>query len=69
MTFRDPRDYDEVGAGDDLEIPTDDANFAVGKPITVKNKTKGTTFDVDHNLDARQITIVRAGGLLNYTKR
>jgi len=68
LTFLDPADYDKVGAGDDLEIPTDDANFAVGKPITVNNKTKGTTFDVDHNLDARQIAIVRAGGLLNYTK-
>jgi aconitate hydratase len=68
LTFRDPADYDEIGAGDDLEILTDDANFAVGKPMTVKNKTKGTTFDVDHNLDARQIAIVRAGGLLNYTK-
>lgn len=68
LTFRDPGDYDKVGASDDLKIPTDEENFAVGMPITVKNKTKGTTFDVDHNLDARQIAIVRAGGLLNYTR-
>jgi aconitate hydratase len=68
LTFSDARDYDNIDAGDILEIETDAEKLAVGKPITVINKTKGNTFDVNHNLDARQIAIIRAGGLLNYTK-
>jgi aconitate hydratase len=68
LTFRDPADYDNIEAGDNLKVPTDKSNFVVDKPITVTNKTKGKTFNVDHNLDARQIAIIRAGGLLNYTK-
>jgi aconitate hydratase len=68
LTFTDPGDYDDIDAGDVLEIQTDAEKLTVGKPITVGNKTKGNTFDVNHNLDARQIAIIRAGGLLNYTK-
>jgi aconitate hydratase len=68
LTFRDPGDYDNIDADDILEIQTDTGKLTVGKPVTVINKTKGTTFDVNHNLDAREIAIIRAGGLLNYTK-
>jgi len=67
LTFNNPDDYDNIEPNDILEIATDDG-FAVGKPLLITNKTKGTTFKVDHNLDKRQIEIIRAGGLLNYTK-
>ncbi|HPZ65271.1 MAG TPA: hypothetical protein PLC75_06695, partial [Bacillota bacterium] len=38
------------------------------KEITVLNKTKDFTFAVRHNLTPRLLEIVKAGGLLNYTK-
>lgn len=36
--------------------------------ITVRNLTRGTSFPVRHNLTARQVEIVLAGGLLNYLR-
>ena len=37
-------------------------------PITVRNLTRSTSFAVRHNLTARQVEIVLAGGLLNYLR-
>ena len=53
---------------DELEI--DNAREAItnGGPITVKNNTKGFTFQVEAILSQRQRDIVLAGGLLNYTR-
>lgn len=67
LTFVNPGDYDDIEADDVLEIATD-GGFAVGKSLTVTNKTKNKSFEVEHNLDERQIAIIRTGGLLNYTK-
>ncbi len=67
LTFVNPDDYDAIEPNDILEVGTDDG-FEVDKPLTVTNKTKNSSFEVNHNLDERQIAIIRAGGLLNYTK-
>jgi aconitate hydratase len=68
LTFVNPADYDGVAAGDRLEIPGVREALAPGKTVTVRNATKGTSFEAAHPLNQRQIDILRAGGLLPFTR-
>ncbi len=69
MTFVNEADYDKVSKDDDLSfdgIATAIKNGDV--TYTVKNKTQGTTFEVNLDFSTRQRDMLLAGGLLNYTK-
>lgn len=68
LVFLDETVYDRIDQMDELEI--DNAREAItnGGPITVKNNTKGFTFQAEAILSQRQRDIVLAGGLLNYTR-
>lgn len=68
LVFEDPAQYDEMDQGDVLKIEGLTSNLAEGKPIKVKNETKNKEILCNHNLSKRQIDIIKAGGLLNYTK-
>lgn len=68
LTFTNPGDYDSVDQGDVLELSGLVAAVPSGKPLTVKNVTKGNEFAVELNATGRQAEILLAGGLLNYTK-
>jgi len=68
LTFVNAADYDEAGVGDVWEIDNVLAVIEAGETLTVKNLTRGTTFAVRSRLSARQIEMLRAGGLLNYVK-
>jgi len=67
LTFSDEQDYDSVAAGELLEINT--SGLDRENELTVKNVSKGTEFKVRHGLTHRQVEIIKAGGLLNYTKQ
>lgn len=69
LTFVDPADYETVDQGDELEISGLHAGLQVDRPLTVKNVTKGREYEVAHGLTARQIEVIRNGGLLNAIKR
>lgn len=43
------------------------AEIKKGDTVAITNKRSGKTFQARHNLSARQVEIVIAGGLLNYT--
>ncbi|MBD3379775.1 MAG: aconitate hydratase [Candidatus Omnitrophica bacterium] len=68
LVFADQDDYDKVDAGDGLEIGNIISSLESGKNITVSNTTKGKEFKVSYSLTPRQIDILKAGGLLNYTR-
>ncbi len=68
LTFVNPADYDGVAQGDRLELPGVGESLAPGKPVKVRNATKGTEFEAAHPLNARQIAILKAGGLLPFTR-
>ena len=68
LVLDDPSQYDGIDQGDMLIISGLQAGLVEGKPLTVKNETKGTEISCSHNLTQRQIDILKAGGLLNYTK-
>ena len=40
-----------------------------GEDMEVENTTKGFTFPASYELSDRQVKILLAGGLLNYTKK
>ena len=71
LTFTDAADYEKMGMLDDLEIPDarrQIADAVSGKDVTVKNLTKGRSFQVSCPISERQANMLLAGGLLNYTK-
>jgi aconitate hydratase len=68
LLFKDPADLDKIDENDRLVLEHVIENLKVGKPLMIKNETKGTTFEVTCNLTSRQKEILFAGGLLNYTK-
>jgi len=68
LTFTDPGDYDKIEQGDALQLPMVSDILDTGADLVVKNQTRGVDIPVTYNLTPRQVAIVRAGGLLNYTK-
>ncbi len=69
LVFADESVYDKIDIGDTLEI--DDAiNKTDGKQdFTVKNATKGFSFEVKLEVSDRLIGVLKDGGLLNHTKK
>jgi aconitate hydratase len=69
LTFVSPADYDSIKDGDVLLV--DDIQGVLGgavDSVRLQNLTQGTEYAVKCALKARQRAIVRAGGLLNFTK-
>jgi aconitate hydratase len=69
LTFMNPADYDRLKDGDTLVV--DDIQGVLGNapgPVRVRNLTQGTEYALQCDLKPRQRAIVRAGGLLNFTK-
>ncbi|MDT3705152.1 MAG: aconitate hydratase [Thermincola sp.] len=67
LTFVDEADYDAVNREDSFEI--DVRAIGTEAVLDIKNISKGTGFQVRHDLTPRQVEIIKAGGLLNYTKQ
>lgn len=67
LTFADEKDYDSISAEDVLQITVTELDKTTG--LSVNNTTKGTEFKVLHDLTPRQVAIIKAGGLLNFTKQ
>ena len=68
LTFKNDKDYDAIEQGDKIEIPHIKTLIEQGGTLTVKNKTKGTEFEVEYTLSNRQREIILAGGTLAYMK-
>ena len=68
LNFINEKDYNDIDQGDKLEIPNIKTLLNDSKNLTVKNKTKGTEFEVEYNLSDRQKNVLLAGGTLSYIK-
>lgn len=64
LTFVDEGDYDKIDQGDQLELNVKN----IKKTLTLKNKTKGESYQLTHSLNPRQIEIIKAGGSLAFAK-
>ena len=68
LNFVDADDYDKISVGDKLSLPAIKAELKSGKEITLKNETKTEEYKLICDVSERQIDILTAGGLLDYTK-
>ncbi|MBU0496903.1 MAG: aconitate hydratase [Candidatus Thermoplasmatota archaeon] len=68
LTFAKDADYDTIDQGDQLEIPNIRIHLKKKEKIMVKNKTKGSEFEVKATLSDRQRDIMLAGGTLAFMK-
>ncbi|MBQ7661478.1 MAG: aconitate hydratase [Clostridia bacterium] len=66
LTFRDPADYDKISEGDDIIL--DDIFAAVEKGKMTLTTSRGEKITLLCAYTPRQIAILKAGGLLPYTK-
>ena len=67
LTFADPADYDRLHQGDQLSLEGVYEGMERGR-MTLKNLTTGETVELLCGFTPRQIAMLRAGGLLAYTK-
>ncbi len=68
FTFADGSDYDRIDTDDTLALEGIREKIADGKPVTLKNLTKGEEYALNYDYSDRQTAMIIAGGLLNYTK-
>jgi len=68
LTFKDEREFERVGPGDQLKIENVRNCLQVNGSLTIQNVTKVRMFEALHGMNQREIDILLAGGLLNYTR-
>ncbi len=68
LTFKNPDDYDKLTQGDNLSLSNIFAGMDKGE-MTLTNETTKETFTLVCNFTERQKNILKAGGLLSYTKK
>src|SRR4030095_11054753 len=64
LAFSVETDGADVAAGDELEIPDLPDGLEPGRPLVVRNLTRGLQLTLRHDLNPREIATVRAGGVL-----
>jgi aconitate hydratase len=68
MTFENEADYNTIDMNDELVIENAIEQVKQADTLTVKNLTKNTQFNVKVALSDRQVQMILAGGLLNFTR-
>lgn len=68
LEFVNEADYDKIAEGNKLSVPDVAKRIMEGTDIVVKNETNGAEILCKCDLSERQKAIMKAGGLLNYTK-
>lgn len=68
LTFADEADYDKIEQSDELKLTGLHNNIINSSELTVTNVSKGFDFKVKLDLSMRQREMLKAGGLLNYTR-
>ena len=67
LTFANADDYDKLNQGDKLALVDVFEGMDKGE-ITLKNETSGEEYTLVGDFTERQKAILKAGGLLQYTK-
>jgi len=69
MTFANESDYECIESGDELVLEDARSQIKNGRELVLRNITKNKDIPVKVALSERQVEIILAGGLLNYTRR
>lgn len=67
--FVNPEDYDEIDQGDILRVENIRQSIETGNSAELINVTKGTKYEVKHNLSERQREAILDGGVINTFKK
>jgi len=67
LTFKEPDEFLRIEQGDQLRIENLRKGLKVNGLLIVENATQKRSFEVLHGLNQREVEILLAGGLLNYT--
>jgi aconitate hydratase len=68
LVLKEPAEFETIQPGDRLRISHLRNDLRVNVSLKIENITEQRTFDVSHGLNQREIEILLAGGLLNYTR-
>lgn len=69
LTFANPADYNDIDFMDELELSNIRQAVQTGaKAVTLQNKTKGHTYQLNTGFSKRSAEMLLCGGLLNYTR-
>ncbi len=68
LTFKNPDDYENIDPEDEIEIKDAISQVKAGGYIVIRNVTKSMDIVTETCLSDRQIDMMLAGGLLNYTR-
>ncbi len=68
LTFRNEADYDAISLGDTLSLPDVRRRLENGEEVILKNETTGKEIPLNTGFSERQIAMLLAGGLLDYTR-
>jgi len=68
LTFENEADYDTISLGDQLCLPNVREKLQNGEQIVLENKTTGKVMPLCSGFSQRQIEMLLAGGLLDYTR-
>jgi aconitate hydratase len=68
LTFCNPADYDRLSVGDKLLIEDIQQQLEKEK-VSIRRIDGGSEIAVSHSLSSRQVAVIKAGGLLNYSCR
>lgn len=68
LTFADEADYDKVSFGDVLSLPDIRGRLSRGEAVVLHNETTGCGIPLQANFTRRQVEMLLAGGLLDYTR-
>ena len=69
MTFADETDYEKIKSGDELVMNDIRKQITAGNELVIHNKTGNYDIKARISLSERQIEMMLAGGLLNYTRK
>ncbi|MGZ3568986.1 MAG: aconitate hydratase, partial [Thermodesulfobacteriota bacterium] len=68
LTFREPDEFSRIEQEDHLRIENLRRGLKANDLLIVQNATQKRSFEVLHGLNQREVEILLAGGLLNYTQ-
>ncbi len=68
LTFANEADYDRVKLGDELRLPDLRRRLQEGDEVILENRTTGESFPLRAGFSKRQVDMLLAGGLLDYTR-
>ena len=68
LTFSNEADYDTLELGHELCLPDVRRRLIEGEPVELLDRTTGRTIPLCHSFSERQIAMLLAGGLLDYTR-